>query len=157
MLVTIDFRNPSFSNLTVWTKVKLTYLVVSSSRYEGSVQPAYIWATNTQILLNSQITNQPIFRDDIFRGINGLSTCGLNFDSTGTTKYNFGVNCDWKNDVSVHAYLMGFQFKPNAGTTGQLIAASAVFPLISATNSEVAFVTGDTTGRITPNNLGYGV
>jgi hypothetical protein len=119
MLVTIDFRNPSFSNLTVWTKVKLTYLVVSSSRYEvNNVQPAYIWATNTQIAIGSAITDTPIFHDDAFRGIDGLSTCGLNFDSVGTSKYNFGVNCVWTNDVSVHAYLMGFQFKPNAGTTG---------------------------------------
>ena len=156
-MVTVDFRNPTFSNLTVWTKVKLTYLVVSSTRYESNVPPAYIWATNTQIALTSTLTTQPIFQDDIFRGIDGFLGCGLTFDSVGATKYNFGINCgglvSGTNDVSVHAYLMGFQFKPNAQATGQLIAASALLPGISATGSEVAYITGDAP-RVANGNYG---
>jgi hypothetical protein len=50
MRIVIDFKNVNADNLTVWTKVKLTYLVVASTRFDRlNVQPdvGYIWATNT--------------------------------------------------------------------------------------------------------------
>lgn len=37
MRIVVDFRNPELNVLTTWTKVKLTYLVVSSTRFEGNV------------------------------------------------------------------------------------------------------------------------
>ncbi len=48
MRIVIDFKSPSSNDLTVWTKVKLTYLVVSATRYETTpASTAFIWATNT--------------------------------------------------------------------------------------------------------------
>jgi hypothetical protein len=50
MRIVIDFKNVNADNLTVWTKVKLTYLVVASTRFdrlETYLNTGYIWATNT--------------------------------------------------------------------------------------------------------------
>jgi len=47
MSLVVDFRNPSLDQLTTWTSVQFSYLVVSASRYETTpVQQALIWATN---------------------------------------------------------------------------------------------------------------
>lgn len=47
MRIVIDFKSPASNDLTVWTKVKLSYLVVAASRYESGTSTAFIWATNT--------------------------------------------------------------------------------------------------------------
>lgn len=46
--------------------------------------------------------------------------------------WRFGLSCDTTNgnnqvdkDVAVHAYIMGFRYEPDAGSTGQFLAASA--------------------------------
>ena len=53
------------------------------------------------------------------------------FDSTNN-RYKFGIRCDETstsdgrvtNDVAIHAYIMGFQYAPDAGRTGYFMAAT---------------------------------
>ena len=67
MRVVIDFRDPAGTALTVWTKVKLTYLVASSTRFEAAPgNTATIWATNAEVDLPASITSTAILNDDIF-------------------------------------------------------------------------------------------
>ena len=73
----IDFRNKAQTSLTTWTKVKLSYLVVSYSRLapsaavnEGSSSntPAMIWATSQYVEITDDITDTAIFTDVVLRG-----------------------------------------------------------------------------------------
>jgi hypothetical protein len=50
MRIVFDFKSPFANDLTIWTKIKLSYLVVSAHRYDRTSkysQTAFIWATNT--------------------------------------------------------------------------------------------------------------
>lgn len=54
MRVVIDFRDPAGTALTVWSKVKLTYLVASATRYETlPLNTALIWATNVELNIDA--------------------------------------------------------------------------------------------------------
>lgn len=65
MRIVIDFRDPTGTTLTVWTKVKLTYLVASATRYEATpVNTALIWATNIEYsLADGSVTGTAILED----------------------------------------------------------------------------------------------
>jgi hypothetical protein len=147
MRVVIDFRNPAADTLTVWTKVKLTYIVVSATAYEELPgDEALIWATNVEFDIGSEIDDiagEAILQDDVFYGTDGTTGCGLTFDDTvGTTGYNFGVDCGetggtTTNDVAVHAYIMGFQFNPDTADD-EFLAASVDFSATAKTNVATA-------------------
>ncbi len=133
--VIIDFRNKAQSVLTTWTKVKLTYLVASAQRIPSPLTAAYIWATSQYVDLTAgDVTAKAIFTDPIFTPENDDdysigSGCGLKWDSV-LKKYTYGILCDTTldnervdNDVSIHAYIMGFQYEPDTTATGHFLAA----------------------------------
>jgi hypothetical protein len=133
MRIVIDFRNANNTGLTVWSQVKLSYLVVSSTRYDKNANLAtpytntgFVWATNTEVDLSGGDKNGvEVFKDSIF-GLNDQTGCGLTYDATST--YKFGLQCgtapDFDNDVAVHVYIMGFKYAPDANTTRKLLAVS---------------------------------
>lgn len=143
MSVVIDFRNPALNNLTTWTNVQLSYLVVSAARYETlPANAALIWATNVEVhLATGSITNGAILYDGFFAHTE-TDSCGLTY--TGSA-YVFNTLCTTAQyDVAIHAYIMGFQFQPDAAVD-QVIAASIIWPGLTTVDDY-------TVGKSTPTN-----
>jgi hypothetical protein len=112
----IDFRNKAQTSLTTWTKVKLSYLVVSYSRLapapavnEGSPTntPAMIWATSQYVDITADITDDAIFTDAVLKFGGAAGTyplvgqgCGLYY---ADSRWRFGIKCDAIRDNSAAA------------------------------------------------------
>lgn len=94
MRIVVDFRNQALDTLTTWTKVKLSYLVVSAERKDQGQPQANIWATSADIVLQAAApaANTAYFKDDIFAGTLGNGGCGLTY--APGTGYTFDVKCD---------------------------------------------------------------
>jgi hypothetical protein len=137
----IDFTNKAKTSLTAWTKVKLSYLVVSYSRVsattinEGSTtKSSLIWATSQYVDLatagvsDTAVLTDPVLLGDAYSRGDG---CGLYY--TDSEKWRYGIRCDRtatgsnsptvEFDVAVHTYIMGFRYTPIAGATNSLLAA----------------------------------
>ncbi len=170
----IDFRNNAQTSLTTWTKVKLSYLVVSYSRLapaaavnEGITtnRPAMIWATSQYVdTTTAGINGAAIFTDAVF-ATSGITTqdaggggCGLHtVAGSNPSRMRFGIRCDASAaataaaaavdyDVAVHTYIMGFRF---ASTTSDLIVDADYTGFVGASapanKYEVAFYDDATT------------
>jgi hypothetical protein len=138
MSIVVDFRNPNLDKLTTWTNVQFSYLVVSAARYETTpLNTALIWATNIEVDLTNPVVDTAILKDNFFNHPDDPTRCGLTLvagayqmDTAGCPGAGF--------DVAVHAYIMGFQFKPiSTSTDPNFLAASIVWPgLNSAPNTD---------------------
>lgn len=148
----IDFRNQAKDSMTTWTKVKLSYLVASAQRNPTGVTSAYIWATSELIDVANLYTAGTLnyaFNDPIF-GLAGAAAsgndnngCGLYYDQTtnpASPRWRFGTECDnggaADKDVAIHAYIMGFQYQPDAASSGYYIGANVRFNSAKLTNSK---------------------
>ena len=154
----IDFRNKAQNALTTWTKVKLSYLVASYARVstasinEGSAtKSALIWATSQYVDLTTAVNNVAVLTDPVLTGTGTTyddgNGCGLYW--TGT-RWRYGIRCDAtpnnaavEFDVAVHTYIMGFHYTPDAGSTGNLLAAEVKYNTATFTENvkryELAF------------------
>ncbi len=144
--------------LTVWTKVKLSYMITSAQRIPAGLPNAYIWATSQSVdLTTGPVTSQAIFTDPLFTSTTNAANdysrgqqCGLVYDSTNR-KYKFGIRCDEtsfgdnrvSNDVAIHSYIMGFQYAPDAGSNGHFMAATTKWDawMNADTQRELAYYT----------------
>ena len=136
----IDFRNKAQTNLTAWTKVKLSYLVVSYSKVspatinEGSTtKSSLIWATSQYVDLTTAVVKKAVLTDAVLLGTYSRGDgCGLYY--TDAEKWRYGIRCDRtpantavEFDVAVHTYIMGFHYTSDAGATNNLLAAEVKY------------------------------
>ena len=157
----IDFRNKAQTNLTAWTKVKLSYLVVSYSKESpatinenSTTKSSLIWATSQYVDLTIAVANKAVLTDAVLLGAYDVGNgCGLYY--TDENKWRYGIRCD-KNigdqsvqfDVAVHTYIMGFHYTPDAGTTKNLLAAEVKYKKFTnnVKQYELAFYNHPTAG-----------
>jgi hypothetical protein len=129
MRITISFVDSTGTRMTTWTAVKLSYLVVSSNRFDrlaSGTTVANIWATSAVVSVPSGgiTTKQAILVNDVFQGID--NGCGLIY-SAGAG-YRLNIFCDTlgtgiiDHDITVHSYIMGFNFVPTSTGTSLLAA-----------------------------------
>lgn len=113
MRIVIDFTNTAKDALTTWSKVKLTYLVVSANRNTGGV--SNIWATNVELtpIPTPNDDGQSILQGALF-DTNDLTACGLKINGQDYKWNTNDINACNK-DAAVHAYIMGFKFKDGVG------------------------------------------
>jgi hypothetical protein len=87
----IDFRNKAQTNLTTWTKVKLSYLVVSYLRVSATninenidTKSSLIWATSQYVDLTTAISDAAVLTDPVLlsSSYDAGNGCGLYY-STG--------------------------------------------------------------------------
>lgn len=136
----IDFRNKAQNALTSWTKVKLSYLVTSTSRYPPTKNGiSYIWATSQYVNVNGVDSNGlAVISDPVLLGADAATIgsfgtgCGLEYDSTNKV-WRFGMECDSNpdsgnsvvdKDVAIHTYIMGFHYESLASTNKNLAVSA---------------------------------
>jgi hypothetical protein len=104
----MNYANAANTIQTQWTKVKLTYLLVSE-QFGGITSPSYfgnsyLWAG--QVQLTPPKSNQPVQNDPIYSHSNLAGMCGY-VDSFPPI---YGTNCPADAKILYHYYVMGFQY-----------------------------------------------
>lgn len=116
MNVFLDYFNSVRTEKTQWTRIKLTYIVVSpqfegisTGGYAGN---SYVWANS--VTLTPPQNDDPVDSNTLFSHPNTTpNECGY-IDSFPPI---FGTNCPADAKVIFHYYIMGFKYDSTIDST----------------------------------------
>jgi hypothetical protein len=125
-----QYSNGAISYNTQWTRVKLTYLLVSElfQSYISTYGGNFLWAGSvTYTVTNSGpygvFGNNSIFANAPSSIVTG-ATCGYLNLMTNTTGNKFQTTCPAGDKIKPHYYIMGFMFAPGANTLAAMAQIS---------------------------------
>ena len=151
MSFTMNYANPDGSFQSTWSRVKLSWVAVSTSfeTVDGQAFGNYIWATSIGLsktafsnhVTQAQMVNSPFSRQTA--AMSGDAGCGY----INTSPPAFDTACPGGNDYRfmTHLYIMGFKFNPAGGNFH--LAASVL------RNGGGNTVLADTDEAITPASI----
>ena len=114
MRFTMDYvyDNLNVTSTTKWTKVKLTYIVVSTDFEDFTAAEGgnYVWAGSIQITVDTTGAKGLYKEGSIFSDIalDAASTCGYLNGQTNQNTPKFDTNCAANDQIVPHFYIMGF-------------------------------------------------
>lgn len=112
MNVTLNYNSPDGTFQTTWTRVKLSWVAVSTAvKTSALAGGSYIWAGSVGLSapFNNGLTGAAIPNSLWYQVSNDL--CGY----VNTSPPYFSVTCTGYSNVKflTHLYIMGFQFDPS--------------------------------------------
>lgn len=106
------YDNSNVTSTTKWTKVKLTYIVVSTAfeSFTGTAGGNYVWAGSIQITVGSSGIMGLYKEGSVFSNIalDETNTCGYLNGLTNQNTPKFDTKCSTNDQIVPHFYIMGF-------------------------------------------------
>jgi hypothetical protein len=123
---------------TKWTRVKVSYLLVSDKFYSYANEGAnYVWAGSVEITPNRAGQYGLYGPGSIFAAAAGTaSVCGYLSNAPSSSTAKFDTTCPSNDAMVPHYYIMGFQFTPSTVTLG---ARAQIYQYNTKDNNKVIF------------------
>lgn len=128
------YDNDNITFTSQWTKVKLTYIVVSTEfdAYDDVNGGNFIWAGSSEVMVDAAGDFGLFEQGSIFDNLDDLDAlidieptlCGYLNERTNTNAPAFDTICPNADRIVPHYYIMGFEFLPGTFEVG----ASAQIP-----------------------------
>lgn len=108
------YNNDNVTFTSQWTKVKLTYIVVSTEfdSYDLVNGGNYIWAGSSEVTVDADGNFGLYENGSIFSNINDIeaSLCGYLGERNVNNAPIFDTVCPGSDQIVPHYYIMGFEF-----------------------------------------------